>query len=575
MLNHAASLLSFETDSWAGEGQHGLVLDDGNEIRSSDMSDSSASARADLDEIAIFFATETGSSEDVAMALSREAKARGLVTKAQDIGDLDLTDLTDVHVALFVTSTTGEGEIPYTAEGFFQEIEGDDAPDLSGMRFAVLALGDSTYELFCEAGKRLDRTLEAAGGERIFGRVDCDVDYEGPAAQWRDAVLTQLAGAPSQDARAVEPTAPEKNHLFPARIIENRVLNGPGSSKATRHIALAFVEETPDYAVGDALGLVVDNDEELVTAVLDAAGLDGDQEVDAGDCSMPLRQALRERYQITALAPRFIEGWAQLAGVPELAELLSDSTARMVYMAGHHVFDVLRIHRVPKLDVNAFLALLRPLQPRLYSIASCLEATPGEVHLTVAPVVYELHGMTRRGVATGQLSMRAPFGTDVQVYVHHNEHFRLPPPEVPIIMIGPGTGIAPFRAFLQERALHADAGPAWLIFGERNRHCDFLYESEMKGFLDRGVLTRLDTAFSRDGAEKDYVQHRLLEHAAELVNWIEAAAHIYVCGDAGMANDVQGALVAAIANARNVDAEAAGEILSTMRREKRYQRDVY
>lgn len=530
--------------------------------------------------VTILYATETGASEDVAGALSREAEAADLTATCQDVADFDLGDLGELDVLLFVTSTTGEGEVPYTAEEFFETVESDDCPDLSGLRYSVLALGDSTYEQYCEAGKRLDRALATAGAVRIQDRVDCDVDYEDTAAQWRGSVLAKLIGeeaakpaAEAEIAGSVE-RSPRYEPLT-ARVTENRILTAPGSTKATRHIALEFVDEPPVYAPGDALGLIAHNDDGVVDALLKALSFDPATQVPSNGRMISVASTLAESYEICALTPRFIEGWSKLASSTELEALQSDDQARIAFMHAHHVIDVVRQYPAKGVSAEEFISLLRPLQPRLYSIASSQRVTAREVHLTVAPVEYELHGEARRGVATGQLALRAPVGSQVQVYIQPNEHFRLPVPTTPIIMIGPGTGIAPFRGFLQERSCETSRGKAWLLFGERNREFDFLYREELEGYLSDGILTRLDTAFSRDGSEKVYVQHRIAEHADDIVAWIDAGAHIYICGDAGMANDVHDALVQAISRNKQLDVGGAENILNTMRRAKRYQRDVY
>lgn len=570
MLTTDRSIVTDGLDAWAADADAQTLVDETVTV--------TTTARPRL--VTILYATETGASEDVAGALLREAEGADLTTTLQDVADFDPEDLGTLDVLLFVTSTTGEGEVPFTAEEFFERVEGEDCPDLSGLRFAVLALGDSTYELFCEAGKRLDRALAAAGAARIHDRVDCDVDYEDTAAQWRGSVLAKLNGKEVRPhaAEAHIAGSSERSPRFEpiaARVIENRILTAPGSTKATRHIALEFEDEPPAYVPGDALGLVAQNDKGVVDALLDVLSFDPARQVPANGRMISIAEALAESYEISALTPRFIEGWSKLASSPDLEALQSDDQARIAFIHAHHVIDVARQHPVKGVSAEDFISLLRPLQPRLYSIASSQRVTAREVHLTVAPVEYELHGETRRGVATGQLALRAPVGSRVQMYIHPNEHFRLPEPTTPIIMVGPGTGIAPFRAFLQERSCETDRGKAWLFFGERNREFDFLYHDELEDYLVNGTLTRLDTAFSRDGSAKYYVQHSIAENAAEVVAWIDAGAHIYICGDAGMANDVHYALVRAIAREKHLDAGVAENILSTMRRAKRYQRDVY
>ena len=570
MLTSDRPIVAEGRDVWADDASAHIYL---NEASSADTV-----VRPQL--VTILFATETGASEDVACALTREAEVLDLTVTLQDVGDFDLDALGELDVLLFVTSTTGEGDVPCRAEDFFERVESEDCPDLSSLRYSVLALGDSTYEQYCEAGKRLDRSLASAGAQRILDRVDCDVDYEDTAAQWRGDVLAKLVGKDDYEPTlaALAAGSGERSRRFvpvPATVIENRVLTGAGSSKATRHIALEFVGQPPVYTPGDALGLIAQNNETMAAALLEALSFDGASEVSSNGRKLTLFQALREFYEISALTPRFIEAWSDLTGSPALHKLQSDDQARVAFMHANHVIDVVREYPVSGLTADQFIALLRPMQPRLYSIASSQRITLREVHLTVAPVEYELHGETRCGVATGQLAFRAPAGSQVQVFIQPNEHFRMPSPTTPMIMIGPGTGIAPFRAFLQERSCEKNRGNAWLFFGERHQESDFLYQEELKHYLADGTLTRIDTAFSRDGSEKVYVQHRLVEQTDEIVAWIDQGAHIYICGDAHMASDVHNALVAAIAIGKRMEKGVAEDVLNAMRREKRYQRDVY
>lgn len=551
--------------------------------RPAGMSPTSAAVSLPVQAISILFATETGASEEVANALGREAAARGLVVTVRDLAETDVADLCATETAFFVCSTTGDGDPPYSAESFFQQLAAEDAPALHQMRYAVLALGDSTYPHFCAAGRRLDERLVALGATRLLPRVDCDIDYDEPAASWRAALLgivsEQPAPSPSYSlVPDLEAARREKYRLTEAELIESRVLTGAGSSKATRHLVLALPDIAARYQPGDALGVVVENDADAVAAVLEAGKLPAQTPVSLKGEQLPLVQALRVYCEITTVTPRFIEAWAALTGSAMLVSLLGADAgeARAAFAHAHHIVDVMRAHPAAELDPQRFVQMLRPLQPRLYSIASSSRATPGEVHLTIAPVAYELHGEVRRGVATGQLCGRMPLGARLQVYIHSNPHFHLPPAEVPIVMIGAGTGVAPYRGFLQERSLHPGRGPAWLFFGERNRASDFLYEREFEAFRADGVLARLDTAFSRDGDEKIYVQHRMLEQAEELARWIRDGAHIYVCGDAlRMAPDVHEALVRVVEQGHGLSRLAAEAYVAEMQREGRYHRDVY
>lgn len=533
--------------------------------------------------VLILFATETGASEDVAKALGRAVEQQGLASRVLDMADADVAELSSVDVALFVASTTGDGDAPYAAESYFAAICADDAAPLDHLSYAVLALGDATYEHFCAAGKRLDDALAQRGARRLLERVDCDIDYEEPAAAWRTAVLGSVSQQPlilpTDDApRGPAAARSEKYRLTEATVVENRVLTGEGSTKATRHIALAFSDRSTAYEPGDALGVFVQNDPGVVTAVLAAGGFAPDVLVTLKGEQISLREALHLYLDITSVTPRFLESWAELAQSQALLEIAqaSDPGVRATAMRQYHIVDIMREYPACALGAQTLVDMLRSLQPRLYSIASSLKAAPGQVHLTIAPVSYPLWGEVRRGVATGQLCERTAIGTRLQIYVQGNSHFRLPAPDTPIIMIGAGTGVAPYRGFLQERSAQGAGGRSWLFFGERNQSTDFLYEAEFAGFLATGALTHLDTAFSRDGTRKIYVQDRLLAQAEHLCRWLSDGAHIYVCGDAAhMAPDVDRALIRVLETGMGLDAASAGAYLGTMQAEGRYQRDVY
>lgn len=532
--------------------------------------------------VTVLFATETGASEEVAKALGKALGQAGLIARVVDMADADCSELAETQIALFVASTTGDGDAPYAAEGFFAALESDPL-SLSHLRYAVLALGDSTYADFCAAGRRLDESLAARGATRLLERVDCDIDYEEPAAKWRHAILETIARKPFVADTVPEPLGPaaarhSKYRLTEAIVVESRVLTGEGSTKTTRHVALTLPDPArAAYEPGDALGIIVRNDPSVVAAVLEAGGLHGEASVKLRGEALSLSNALELYLDISALTPRFLDAWAAASQNPEVAELAGkEAGVRASAMRDFHLVDIMRKYPARNLGAQAFVDMLRSLQPRLYSIASSLRSTPGQVHLTMAPVSYRLCGEWRKGVATSQICDRTEIGSRFEVYVHANAHFRLPKDDAPIIMIGAGTGIAPYRGFLQERAAQGSTGPAWLFFGERNRSTDFLYEEEWDRFLQSGALTRIDTAFSRDGGDKVYVQHRLVERAGELCEWIAKGAHIYVCGDAtNMAPDVHRALIAVLETGMGLGGEAAEAFLAAMQNEHRYQRDVY
>lgn len=552
-----------------------------------------SSANADARRITVLFGSETGNSTAVARDLFERLGERGHPAVLIDMADCKPRQLADAQDLLVVTSTYGDGDPPQPAISFFESVEGRKAPRMDGARFAVLSLGDSTYEQFCAAGRRLDQRFEALGAERLLARVDCDVDYEELAAQWIGEILQKLSTShAAADTAAASATAPraapagtyDKRRPFSARVIDNVVLTGRGSSKEVRHVEFSLEGSNLHYEPGDALGLLPQNDPVLVRSILDLCGLPDDAPVELKGQATKLGPALYSNLDIVNVTPRFLERWAQLSDAKELHHLgqADRATERSAFARTHHVVDVIRHFPVKRLDAAALAAALRPLQPRLYSIASSAAAVPGEVHITVATMQYDLHGQERRGVASHYLATHGQADRHVQVYVQAAPHFRLPVDDsVPIIMIGAGTGVAPYRAFIQEReARGATQGRSWLFFGERQFRTDFLYQTEWQTWLKDGVLGRMDVAFSRDqgrcAGKKTYVWHRLLERSREVYRWLEEGAHLYVCGDAEhMAPDVHRTLAEIVMQQAGRDADGAQEYLRELQDAHRYQRDVY
>lgn len=538
--------------------------------------------------LTVLFASETGNSKTLAKALVDKAAAQGIQARLADMAEYKTRGLKDEQDLLVITSTHGEGDAPQTAVGFFEFLESRKAPKLPQLRFAVLALGDSTYEKYCEAGKRVDRRLEELGAQRLADRVDCDVDYEDAADAWISTVIADLA--PAAQAPVSAPVAAtalsgapslaafDKKHPFQAAVIDNIVLTGRGSTKETRHIELSLADSGLTYQPGDALGVVPRNDPALVDAILEKLSLSADAPVTVKQGTISLGEALSGTFEITALTPRFLDLWAEITGSDELQALRApdQKEARAAFQHNHHILDVVGRFPAPGIDAAKFVAGLRPLQPRLYSIASSLAAAPDEAHLTVSTVRYTLHDLPRTGVASGYLAARTEADATVPVYIQSNDHFHLPDDDVPILMIGAGTGVAPYRAFMQEREARGASGRSWLFFGERNFRSDFLYQVEWQELIKNGVLSRLDLAFSRDAAPKTYVQDRLRRQGRDVYAWLEEGAYIYVCGDsAHMAPDVHAALTEIVAEHGGLDRDEAGAYLSALQRDRRYRLDVY
>ena len=539
--------------------------------------------------LTILYASETGNSRELATQLSGSLRERGLSPELFDVASYKVRRLKEEQDVLLIASTHGEGDPPQSAIPFFEFLEGQRAPKLEGVRFAILSLGDSSYEKYCEGGKRLDRRFEALGATRLKDRVDCDVDYDEPAAAWSSEVVELLAAevataaaAPARTLASPSPFAAparfDKRNPFPATILENIQIVGRHSSKETRHLELSLEESGLRYEPGDAIGIAAHNDPSVVQQILDLTALNGDSEVTLKNEKLALAEALRTRFEIMQAAPRFLTQWAGLSGSGELARLAGEEGAgeRHAFLEKHHVVDFLRKYPVAGVDAEGLLAGLRPLQPRLYSIASSLAAAPDEAHITVSPVRYDLWESRRTGVASGHLADRGEVGSQLPVYIQENPHFRLPSDGVPIVMVGAGTGVAPYRAFLQEREARGADGKSWLFFGERNFRSDFLYQTEWQQWLEDGLLSRMDVAFSRDPGAKVYVQHRMLERAADLYAWLEDGAHFYVCGDAAaMAPDVHEALVSIVESQSGRSREAAEDYVRELQTSHRYQRDVY
>lgn len=556
-----------------------------------------ADAPAAGPKVMVLYATETGNAAGVAKQAAERFNAAGLEARAVNMADYKQRDLKGETHVVMVAATHGEGDPPEGAAGFFEFLAGRKAPKLDGVKFAVLGLGDTSYVHFCEAAKILDRRFEALGAERLAERVDCDVDYEDAAEEWIARLSEMLAAdAPAQAAEAAaaapsglaafglapaDARAPAytRKNPFDAEMLESIRLNGRYSDKETQHIELSLDGSGISFRPGDSLGVLASNDVALVDEIVETLGFAPDAPVKVNGTDKPVAEALRDDLELTMLTPGFLKAYAEAAGAEALADLTraGNEAALQTFLKEHQVADVVARWPTPGLDAATFAGMLRKLQPRLYSIASSQAAAPDEVHLTVAVTRTTPRGRARAGVASTFLADRRAPGEQIRVYVSENENFRLPSdPDQPLIMIGPGTGVAPFRAFMQEREETGAGGKSWLFFGDRRFTEDFLYQTEWQRWLKDGVLTRMDVAFSRDQAEKVYVQDRLREKAADVYSWISDGAAVYVCGDAdSMAPAVHEALAGILQEQAGISAEDAEAHLKQMQRERRYQRDVY
>ncbi|MEG0009840.1 MAG: assimilatory sulfite reductase (NADPH) flavoprotein subunit [Aeromonas sp.] len=579
-LNQVLTTLNTQQLAWVSGYLYGL-----SQAGQQPVTTTAASA-APGGSLTILYGSQTGNAKGAAAVIQKQAQALGLPVNLVSMADYKPKQLKKESHLLVVVSTYGEGEPPESAVDLFEQLKKGKIGKLEGLKFAVLGLGDSSYEFFCQTGKDFDGFFAKAGAERIHDLASLDVDYQEAAKAWGEQAVKAIAstlsaggaaGAVTSLAGAVQTAAGHsqyhKENPFPARLSVNQKITGRDSTKDIRHIEINLEESGITYQPGDALGIWFDNDAALVDEVLALTGLSGDEAIAHGN----LRGALTRHFELTRLHGGFITGLADISGNAALKDLAGDKAQVNALVAAAQVVDVLK--RFPaKLGAEQLVSLLRPLTPRLYSIASAQSEVEEEVHLTVGVVRYpQADGTVRSGGASSYLADRLAEEAEVRVFVEHNDNFRLPAsPDTPIIMVGPGTGIAPFRAFMQEREAIGASGKNWLFFGNPHFTQDFLYQVEWQRYVKSGLLSKISLAFSRDQGHKIYVQDRLREAGLELYQWLQAGAHFYVCGDANhMAKDVQQALLDVIAEHGHKSREEAEEYLSELRRAKRYQRDVY
>ncbi|MBG0750056.1 MULTISPECIES: NADPH-dependent assimilatory sulfite reductase flavoprotein subunit [Pectobacterium] len=576
--------------AWLSGYFWGLVQQPGN-VQSGTTIAAAATASAvtvPVQTITLISASQTGNARRVAEQLRDDLLAAKLSVNLVNAGDYKFKQIGQEKLLLIVTSTQGEGEPPEEAVALHKFLLSKKAPALKDTAFAVFGLGDTSYEFFSKAGKDFDDRLAELGAERLLDRVDADVDYQALAEQWRRQLVDILQARVPVQGEAVAQIAAQgaldeitsspysKSSPLHATFAVNQKVTGRGSEKDVRHIEIDLGDSGLRYQPGDALGVWFDNDPALVQELLELLWLKGDESVSVDGKTLPLSQALKSHFELTQNTAPIVEKYAALSRNETLLSLLADKPALQQFAQRTPLVDMVR-QAPAELTSDQLLGLLRPLTPRLYSIASSQAEAESEVHITVGVVRYEYEGRARAGGASSYLADRLSEDDEIRVFIEHNDNFRLPAnSDTPVIMIGPGTGIAPFRAFMQQRDAEGAEGKNWLFFGNPHFTEDFLYQVEWQRYVKDGLLTNIDLAWSRDQAHKIYVQDKLREKGAEVWRWIQDGAHLYVCGDANrMAKDVERALLDVIVEHGGMDSEQADEFLSDLRLERRYQRDVY
>lgn len=612
VLNQLLATLSPDQMIWLSgylAGMHGTVFE-GNLGRAvvpsaSTSASGATTATAIKRDVMILFGSQTGNAERLAGEMKKHLEDAGFTVTVSCMSEFRTNNLKKVKQLLIVVSTHGEGDPPDKAVLFHEFLHGKRAPRLEGMWFSVLSLGDQLYDQFCKTGQDFDARLEELGAKRIHPRVDCDVDFDEPAKAWMDGVLNALSGqgdAPTETAEggdvveriaagvvsagATSATATQtvatsvftRTNPFTSEVLENFNLNGRKSEKETRHLKLAIEGSGLCFEPGDSLGIYPHNDPQLVDEVLSTMGWNADEVIPVGKQEMPLREALIRHYEITLLSKQLLKQAASFSqdGLQNLVQ--ADANEKLkAYTSGRDLLDLVRDFSIKGIPPREFVPLLRKLPARLYSIASSFRANSGEVDLCIAALRYQAHNRDRLGTCSVHCAERIESGDYLQVFVHSNPNFRQPAdPDSPIIMVGPGTGVAPFRAFVEDREESGAGGKSWLFFGDRHFRTDFLYQVEWLRWLKLGVLTRLDVAFSRDQGAKVYVQQRMLEKSREFYSWLQEGAHFYVCGSINpMAADVHAALVSIVERESGKSKEEAEAYVASLREQGRYQRDVY
>ncbi len=539
--------------------------------------------------LTILFGSRTGNGEGLAKKAQLLAEEQGVNVVLKNMADYRPRDLQVEKNLLVIVSTHGDGVPPFSAAELHEFIYGKRAPKLDAVRFAVLALGDSSYFQFCKTGKDFDEQLEKLGGKRIVPWLACDLDFEQPAEDWLKKTINALGGEicttlPADSQHPISSSAAingetvkfSKKNPFQAPVFEKIALHGKGSERQTFHIELATDTKGLEYEPGDSAGVIPVNPDDLIKEVLETTALNSSDEVEVNGIKTTLYESLHRNLELSKITADVVKRYQEFAANRKLQKIIDIPDKFKNYLYVRDIVDLLKEYPV-KITAENLVRILRPLQPRSYSISSSPKAFPGELHLTVGEVNYESNGRRKRGACSTFLSKVDIENGQVPIFIESNQNFRLPKDaSTPIVMIGAGTGIAPYRAFVQHRELSENRGKSWLFFGNRNFETEFLYQTEWQNFLKSGALTKMDVAFSRDGSQKKYVQHRLVENSAELYKWLKEGAHFYICGDMNkMAGDVQSALVKIIEKEGAMNTESAQEYVNNLQKERRLQLDVY
>ena len=533
----------------------------------------------------VLYGTQTGNAEELANEAAIIANGKGYSTKINELDSMNMDSLASMENAIIVVSTYGEGEMPDNAGIFWQSISSSNAPSLDKLNYAVLGLGDTSYDEFCKAGKLIDTRFEQLGAKRLYPRIDCDVDYEEPANIWLNEVMTVLPdltdvssiGVSNNEIKKTIPNKQKWNKKNPyfAKILENKLLSGNGSAKEIRHISFDLEKSEIKYEAGDSVSIMPTNCNKLVNKILNYFDIDFNYNLSGRDQS--LGNLLLKNFEIMTPSKDLINGIEKIAENKILSNSISNKEALEKFLWGRDTLDFLNLASNNKINIEEFISWLKPLQHRSYSISSSPKNFPSEIHITVAAVRWNYNDREHKGVASTFLADEMKVNNKTSIFLSPNKNFRIPKDnDAPMIMVGPGTGVAPFRAFLQERQSENAKGMNWLFFGDQHKSTDFLYENEFSAMMKSGLLNELDLAFSRDQSEKIYVQNRMIEKGKQLFSALEDGAYFYVCGDATrMAKDVEKALVKIVTKHGNFSSEQAVEYINNLKLQKRYLRDVY